>query len=267
MDINQLEVLVTVARDKSFSRAAESHSETFLWPFFGYTDRVGPYRYHQTNYFWPFWVQGRGDDRFVNRWGPFYTHSVVKGVNTTWMLWPFWREQHFTDGALVHQNRQFLYFLFNDHEQRSANNPSLPSAHRTNLWPLFTLWDNGAGRRQLQAISPLEVFFPTNNAMRLSYSAFFALYRFNQYAPGDTAQSAFWNFVTYRHTSQTREFHLGPLFGRVAAGATRRYTLGNGVIAFQCESDSAGRAHWRFSFFDFQSPRRATSPAPDATAP
>ena len=29
-------------------------SETFLWPFFGYTDRTAPSRYHETRYLWPF---------------------------------------------------------------------------------------------------------------------------------------------------------------------------------------------------------------------
>jgi len=251
----------------AYSRNAESHSETFLWPFFGYTDRIAPYRYHQTNYLWPIWVQGRGDDRYVNRWGPFYTHSIVKSTETTWVLWPFWREEHFTDGPLVHENRQFFYFLFNDHEQRSAINPSLPAAHRTNVWPLFTFWDNGAGRRQFQALSPLEVFFPTNNAMRLSYSAFFALYRYNQYAPGDTQQSALWNFVTYRRSAESREFHLGPLFSRVREGAARRYTLGNGVIALQREPDASGQTRWRFSFFDFLSPRRAPTAGSAVPAP
>jgi hypothetical protein len=251
----------------AYSRDAESRSETFLWPFFGYTDRVAPYRYHQTNYLWPIWVQGRGDDRYVNRWGPFYTHSTVKGTDTTWLLWPLWRDERFTDGPLVHEKRQFFYFLFNDHEERSATHPSLPAAHRTNVWPLFTLWTNGAGRRQFQALSPLEVFFPTNNAMRLSYSAFFALYRFNQYAPGEVEQSALWNFVTYRRTPDSREFHLGPIFSRVAEGSSRRYALGNGLIALQRRSDAAGQSHWRFSFLDFQSPRRALSPAPAAPAP
>ena len=27
-------------------------------------------------------LQGRGDDRLVNRWGPFYTHSIAKGIDT-----------------------------------------------------------------------------------------------------------------------------------------------------------------------------------------
>ncbi len=239
----------------TFLHDASSRSETFLWPFFGYTDRTEPFRYHQTNYLWPILVQGRGNDRYLDRWGPFYTHSVIKGVATTWLVWPLWRNQQFADGTLVHRNRQFLYFLYNDHEQRSATHPALPAAHRTNVWPLFTWWNNGAGRKQFQAVSPLEVFFPTNNAIRVSYSAFFALYRFNQLAPDDTEQSALWNFITYRHARTTREFHLGPLFSHFVSPEQRRFAIGNGVIAWQRQSRADAEARWHVTFFDFTPPR------------
>ncbi len=240
---------------------AEVRSETYLWPFFGYTDRTAPFRYHQTNYLWPLLVQGRGDDHYINRWGPIYTHSIVKGAETTWWLWPLWRQQNYIDGALKHTQRQFLYFLYNDHEQSSVHNPALANAHRTNIWPLFTWWDNGAGRKQFQTLSPLEVFFPSNNAMRLSYSAFFALYRFNQLAPGHNEQTALWNLVSYRRETTSREFHLGPLFSKTTNASASRYAIGNGLIAWQRTAETG----WHFSFFDFK--RRETSPPNGASAP
>ncbi|MEI6108316.1 MAG: hypothetical protein WCR49_15070, partial [Opitutae bacterium] len=54
-------------------------SETYAWPFFGYTRRTEPFRYNEQRYLWPFLVQGQGEQRMVNRWAPFYTHSIVKG--------------------------------------------------------------------------------------------------------------------------------------------------------------------------------------------
>src|SRR5580698_8488272 len=59
--------------------------ENFVWPFFGFTERTSPYRYSEQRYFWPFLVQGRGDDHYVDRWGPFYTHSNVKGMDSKWV--------------------------------------------------------------------------------------------------------------------------------------------------------------------------------------
>src|SRR5690606_8913447 len=126
---------------------------------FGYTDRTQPHRYHETRYFWPFLVRGRGDDRFVNRFGPFYTHSVIKDVEKTWVLWPVYREKKWTDPGVAQIQRQVLYFIYRSTEQHSTTNPAAAPAQKTHLWPLVSYWDNGAGRQQLQFPSPLEVFF------------------------------------------------------------------------------------------------------------
>ncbi|PTY06353.1 hypothetical protein DB347_13065 [Opitutaceae bacterium EW11] len=244
------------------SRDGESRSETYLWPFFGYSDRTAPYRYHQTNYFWPLLVQGRGDQRYVNRWGPFYTHSVIKGVDKTWVAWPFWRQQSWTDGALTHNKRQFFFFLYNDTEQRSASNPALPVARKTHYWPVASVWDNGAGRRQVQALSPLEIFFPNNDNVRLLYSPFFAVYRYNRVGPEEVQQSFLWNLVSYRRQPDSSEFHLGPLFSKERNPEEKRYAVGNGVIALE---KNAGAGRWHFSFFDFK--RRTANRPAGATTP
>jgi len=228
---------------------ADFRSESFFWPFFGYVDRIAPYRYHENHYFWPIWVQGRGDDRYVNRWGPFYTHSVIKGVDKTWIGWPVWKQQSWVYGKLRHTRRQVLYFLFQDTEQRSASNSALPAARKTHLWPLASFWTNGAGKRQIQALSPLEIFYPSNDIMRLNYTPLFAVYRYSQ-ASADSAQhSVLWNFITYRREREEREFHLGPLFSRERRGEQKRYALGNGLLALERSAESR---RWKFSFFDFK---------------
>ena len=82
-------------------RAPGRSSENYLWPFFGYTDRTLPYRYSERRYFWPFFVQGRGDDRLVDRWGPFYTHSNIKGTDSTWVVWPLWHQKRWVDDDIA----------------------------------------------------------------------------------------------------------------------------------------------------------------------
>ena len=61
--------------------------ETYLWPFFGYTDRTAPERYHETRYLWPFLVQGRGESQTINRWAPCYSYSSMHGYVKTWIAW------------------------------------------------------------------------------------------------------------------------------------------------------------------------------------
>jgi hypothetical protein len=236
-------------------------SENYAWPFFGYTHRTEPYRYDERRWFWPFLVQGRGDNRFVNRWGPFYTHSIIKGSEKTWLLWPIYRNQQWSADGLAQEKNQVLFFLYWSLQQKSLSNPAAASAHKTHLWPLFTSWDNGAGRRQVQALSPFEVFFPSNETVRQLWSPLFALYRYERQTDSSTRHALLWNAVTWQRTAETKEFHLGPLFSVHTDASHRRVALGNGVMGLHRRS--GGR--WRFFLFDF--PPKAAIKADQATPP
>ncbi|RXK54643.1 hypothetical protein ESB00_01735 [Oleiharenicola lentus] len=235
-------------------------NENYAWPFFGYSDRTLPYRYHETRWFWPFLVQGRGDDRMVNRWGPFYTHSVIKGTDKTWLLWPLYRNQRWTADGLAQDKTTFLFFLYWSLEQRSPDR-EVAAAHKTHLWPLFSAWDNGAGRRQVQALSPFEVFFPRNDTVRRLWSPLFALYRFDRQADRSERHALLWNAVTWRRGPEEREFHLGPLAGYRADANERRFALGRGLIGWR----RAAGQRWHLFLFDF--PSKAAMKADQAASP
>ena len=234
----------------ALDRRPGSVGETYLWPFFGYTDRTAPYRYHETRWFWPLLVQARGDDRYINRWAPIYTHSVIKGDDKHWVLWPLWRQETWTEAGLVQEKTQFLYFVYWSLRQRSATNAALAPAEKTHFWPLFSVWDNGAGRRQLQFLNPLEVFFPRNEQVQLVYSPLFALYRYDRRAPGDVRHSFLWDAVTFerRDGAGTREFHLGPLLSVETRPAGGRIALGHGLFGLQRDPGDRG---WHAFLFDF----------------
>lgn len=250
----QIGALPFYTREQSFGFI----NENFLWPFFGYTDRTAPYRYHETRYFWPFFVQARGEDRYRNRWGPFYTHSIVKGQDKTWIGWPIYRQARWTDDGITQTKRQVLFFLYYSLEQQSANNPDLPHADKTHLWPFYSHWDNGAGRRQLQVFSPFEVFFPNNDKMRQVWTPLAALYRYDQPAPGYASHSLLWSAVTLRRTPEQSEFHVGPLFSVARDSREKRVALGNGLVSFHRDATAQ---RWRISWLDFPSKRAATDPA------
>lgn len=210
-------------------------SENYLWPFFGYTDRVAPYRYHETRYFWPFLVQGRGDNLYVNRTGPFYTHSIRKGVDKTWVMWPLWRRMTWTDEDLVQTKTQFFYFLYFDAEQRSASNPGIPPARKTFFWPFCSIWDNGAGRRQFQAPGLFDVFFPDNENIRESWTPLTVLIRHSETPDGAARTSLLWNAVTWQRAPGEggSQFHLGPLLEVERKPEGRRIALGSGLIGLK----------------------------------
>jgi len=239
-------VLPFYARDEG----AGLLSETYAWPFFGYTHRTAPYRYDETRWFWPLFVQGRGDDRRINRWGPFYTHSTIKGDDKQWLLWPLFRRERWTDAGLVETKTQFLYFLYWSLREHSAGNPSLPSAQKTHVWPLYSYWDDGANHRQFQLLSPLEVFFQGNEPVERAYSPLFALYRYERSAPDTTQASFLWDAVTWRRSPARREFHLGPLFSVDTGFGRGRVALFSGVLGLK---RGANHGPWRLFLFDFSS--------------
>ena len=235
--------------------------ETYVWPFFGYTHRTEPYHYNEQRYFWPLLVQGQGD-RSVNRWAPIYTHSVNKGYDKTWVVWPVFRHARWADNGIAQEQNQVLFFLYWSLTQRSLTNPAAAPAHKTHVWPLLSSWDNGAGRRQLQLLSPFEVFFPTNEPIRQLYSPLFALYRYDQSAADDTRHSVLFNLVSWKESPREREFHFGPLFHTRSTPQLSRVSLGLGLITWQRAS---GAPHGRFSLFDFRA--KAANKAIAATSP
>ena len=244
------------------NRYAGYRSETYLWPFFGYADTTAPKRYHETHYLWPFLVQGRGEEVYRNRWGPFYTHSVVKGYEKTWIAWPLFCRTRWTEDGLAQAQTRFFYVVYNSSEQRSAANPALAPARKTHLWPLFSAWDNGAGRRQFQLVSPLEVFFADNDAVHAAWNPLFALYRCDERGPGEVHRSVLFDLVTYRRRDDDREFHLGPLLGVESGPKRRGFTLAGGLFGF--DRTPAGR-RWRLFWLDF--PRQPVKTEAPATHP
>ena len=233
--------------------------ETYLWPFFGYTDRSAPDRYHEVRYLWPLVVRGRGDERRVDRWAPLFSRSLVRGHEKTWLLWPLFRQARWTESGLAQERNQFLYFLYWSQEQRRPGDAQGPSAYKKHLWPLFSAWHDGQGRRQLQALSPFEVFFPRNEPVRQLWSPLFALYRLEARGPDEVRWSLLWNAVASERSPSRRAFHLGPLLGVEASAGGARVALGAGLLSW---SSPGGAASWRFSLFDFREAPATLVPAP-----
>lgn len=235
-------------------------SEDYLWPFFGYTRRTEPAAYDERRYFWPLLVQGRGA-RHVNRWAPLYTHSIAQGVDKHWLLWPLWRTATWEADGVAQRKDQFLFFIWWSLEQRSLANPAAAPASKRHLWPLVSTWDNGAGRRQVQLLSPLEVFFPHHEPVRQLWSPLFALARYDRRGDDEQRWSFLWNAVTARRGAGGAEFHLGPLLGSRRDAGGREVTLGNGLLRW---SRGAGEARWRFSFL---APRPAAAAGRTSASP
>ncbi len=235
-------------------------SESNLLIFFGRTEQTTPVAYEESRYLWPLLVQGRGPQNYTNRWAPFYTHSIRKGVDKTWVLWPLWRQATWDEQTIRRDRRQFFWFVYWSETQNDLRNASTPQARKTHLWPLLSTWDNGAGRKQVQFPSPLAVFFPHNEHVRRIYSPLLTLYRYDQKSPEHVRWSLLWNAVTWRKTSHEREFHLGPIYSTERNSHGRRIALLNGVLSFRRSPETK---RWKLSFFDFKRLKSAQDPSTD----
>jgi hypothetical protein len=211
----------------SRERYPGSTSENYFWPFFGYTEDWAPYHYSERRYFWPFLVQGRGESRVVERWGPIYTHSCIKGTDNRWIVWPLWHRTTWADSDTAQSRTQFFYFVYWSLYQTSVSRPALAPAYKRHIWPLATIWDNGAGSRQVQVPSLTEVFFPDNPDIRENWSPLLAAYRYDHRPNGEARTALLWGAVTWR-TDDARglqEFHVGPLLGMRRRPAGSAWTI------------------------------------------
>jgi hypothetical protein len=149
---------------------------------------------------------------------------------------------------------QFLYFVYWN-ERQQALRGNAPTAALTHLWPLYSHWDNGAGRRQWQLFSPLEVFFPQLDKVKQTWSPFFAIARYERRAPGNARTSLLWNAITWEEQAaeERSEFHLGPLLSVARQSDEKRIAIGNGLFGFKRASDRG----WRMFWLDF--PGKAVS--------
>ena len=199
--------------------------------------------YVENQFLWPLIIDAWGEDSFTHRIAPFYSHSLHKGVEKRWFLWPFLRIKTWHDEDIEVIQEQAFYFLFWKQRQRSISNPDLPEVKKMHLWPLYSYWNNGAGQKQLQMLSPFEVLFPSNRAVRRAYSPLFAIFKAEQLAPGHTKQSILFDFISAEKSPEYQKFALGPIFKVERQEDSSKIEFLTGLIGFKKE---CGKKSFKF---------------------
>lgn len=242
--------------------------ENFLWPFFGYTDREEPY-YREIRYFWPFFVQGRGhvtrerwqlfyprmfeNDpelgyRYVNRWAPFYTHSIRNGVDKKWWMWPLFKRTSYDTLQLNIETWSFLYVLYWGQTQTNLNPDTDFHASKTFAWPFFSHGNNGEGRRQFQLFTPLLPWFKNNDVVRDLYSPLFGVYRYEADSVEETwRHDLLFNLITLeRKEDEGHRFTLGPILDLQSGQEEAGFSILHGLLGRKRTGDET---EWRLFWF------------------
>ena len=169
------------------------NNEDFLWPFFGYTDRTLPNRYHETRYFWPFLVQGHGDEPLRQPLGAVLHALGHQGRGQDLVLWPLLRQANWTDGDIAQKRTQFLYLLYWSQQQTQPDQsprprpPTAPTSGRCSANGTTAPADGSSS-----SSARLRFSSPTTTSVRETWTPFFAIYRYDQRAPGDKRWSLLW---------------------------------------------------------------------------
>lgn len=206
------------------------------WPFMGYRIEKSP-KYNEMRFLWPIWVQGRGEEKYVNRVAPFYTHSIKHGLDKQWFCWPFIKVQHWQRLGIHFEQAQFLYFLIWHQNQRFKNEGQLCFAEKTHVWPLCSYWNDGMGRIQFQMFSPFEVFLQHSDSVRQLYTPLFALYKFNQKNADTTEESVLFNLINERREKDQRQLTVGPLLDYRSEKNNAKFELLKGLLGYSKVND------------------------------
>lgn len=227
---------------------ANLKSRTVVWPFFGYTRQTDP-DYRENRYFWPFLVQGRGEELYINRWAPIYTDRRQFAARNNWWLWPLLNRKQTEYENLDSETWRFFYVLYwrmTQTARTGRDNP--PQASKTHLWPLFSHWNDGQDRRQWQVFSPLEPLFMTDAVTRDLYSPLFAVYR-GERSPGHSRHRFLFSLLTTERFPDGGRFTLGPVLDLQTRESSRGFSLLHGLIE---RMDRGDGARWRLLWTPLQ---------------
>jgi len=221
-------------------RAPGLMSESWLWPFFGYTNEVAPRKeYSEIRYFYPFVVRGHGEIKNVDRYLPFYAHETRPDYAKTWYAWPLLKQEQSRQSGLDVHKDTVLYFIFKNEVQTAPGRDF--KARKTQLWPLFGYANDGNGESQFMFLNPFEPLISGNEMIRQTWTPFFALYRYER--SGDAIRySVLWDLFLYEKDAQGRSFSIGPLFEKSRGSNGSGWSIGKGLIKH--ETSTEGKSGW-----------------------
>ena len=207
-------------------------SRSFLWPFFGYSDnrKTGV---RETDWFWPFWVTGRGGGVELNRFLPFYADERSPGKIKQWWLWPLYRYDRIESDLFEQERRRVVFFLYNDFQERWSKAGA--SRRRTALWPLFVYRRDTRGVASLSFPAPVEPVLD-QEGIEKSWAPFWRIYQQRWNDAGDSAVSLLWNLYWHEVRGNDLAYELFPLLSYQRGGSATDLKLLKGVIRYRREA-------------------------------
>lgn len=199
-----------------------------LWPFFGYTDDRE--KKQQTwDLLWPFWVVGRGEQKTVNRFLPFYAEEQGKETRKEWYLWPLYRHETTVSPSYSRDNHRLLFFLYSANEEKLTD-PAVDRYKRA-LWPLFFYRSETGGFSRLTMPALVEPILDREGIER-NWAPLWRVYQHAWNDRGDSALSLFWNLFWRERSGDDLAYELFPLISYRREGEHRDLRFLKGLVSF-----------------------------------
>lgn len=186
-----------------YNKYHSAQRDSIAWGFpFGHTvtdDRAAGF--HESDWFWPLYVQARGSKTIDRKW-PFYSHaSNTNGIESHWYGWILWTQRRLHSDPLDRTRTRVLYFLYSDITEK--NTQTQEQYRRVDFWPFYTYRRDMEGRSYLQVLSIIEPLLPNNTSVVREYSPVYSLWRAQENRKtGVKTKSLLWNL--YRSEVQTK---------------------------------------------------------------
>ena len=219
----------------AFADGPQITSRRVLWPFFGYTDNRKS-GVHETDWFWPFWITGRGGGVEVDRFLPFYADERSPGKSKEWYLWPLYRHDRIETDLFQQERRRLVYFLYNDFQERWPK--AGMNRRRTMLWPLFVYRRDEKGVSSLSFPAPVEPVLDREGIDR-SWAPLWRLYQQRWNDSGDSAVSLFWNLYWHEARGSDLACELFPLVAYQGGSSATDLKLLKGMVRYRSGAKGA----------------------------
>jgi hypothetical protein len=209
----------------------EKTARGYLWPFFGYSqDRKLKETEH--DYFWPFLLTVRGEDRRVDSYLPFYFNEEKKESSKSWYLWPLYRNDTLTTDTFSRERDRVLYFLYSNSLERWSKDGS--ERKRTALWPLFVYKRDNKGLKTLTFPAPVEPILDRDEIER-NWAPLWRIYQHKWNDSGDSATSFLWNLYWSETRNDAISYELYPLLSYRGESGFNETRILKGLFSYKRE--------------------------------
>ncbi|MBP1753207.1 MAG: hypothetical protein H6Q57_2043 [Geobacteraceae bacterium] len=203
-------------------------SRHYLWPFFGHSVNRAK-KSEEWDYFWPFFVTVKGENRTLDRYIPFYSADKRKDYTKHWYMWPLYSHEKLETESFGQERSRILYFLYSDN--RETWNVDGKSRRKVAFWPLFLYKKDVREVKSFSFPAPVEPIVDGEGIER-HWAPLWRIY-IQKWTDEGSAASFLWNLYWHEHRKGDLALEFFPVVSYRTEKQVTDFKLFKGLIRFQ----------------------------------